>query len=147
MDTFDQASRAKIMARVRSKNTKPELTVRKALHAAGYRYRLHVRGLPGRPDIVLPRFRIAAFVQGCFWHGHGCKRSGAPASNVGFWTHKLARNVQRDQETQAALRSAGWNVEIIWGCSLRTDLIALMGTLQQHRGICAEGISPTFDSG
>ncbi|MBM3933376.1 MAG: DNA mismatch endonuclease Vsr [SAR202 cluster bacterium] len=121
------------MGRVRSKDTKSELAVRKALHAAGFRYRLHDRKLPGRPDIALPRFRTAVFVQGCFWHGHGCKRSAAPTSNIEFWSRKLARNVERDAAHRQTLEQAGWNVEVVWQCELCPATERLVGRLTQLR--------------
>ena len=120
MDRLSPAARSENMRRVPSKNTLLEQTVRKAIHALGYRYRLHRRDLPGTPDIVLPRFRLAIFVHGCFWHGHeGCPAASVPKSNVEFWAAKLSANVARDRAAAEALKKAGWNVEVIWGCQLR----------------------------
>ena len=121
------------MGRIRSKDTKPELAVRKALHRAGFRYRLYVRDLPGRPDIVLPKFRNAVFVHGCFWHGHGCRRSRLPSTNVAFWTQKIVRNIQRDEATEKALRHEGWGVAIVWQCRLQLDLAGLLRRLMRQR--------------
>lgn len=105
------------MARVRSRDTKPEVRVRKALHAAGLRYRLHDRSLPGTPDIVFSSRRIALFVHGCFWHRHpGCKAARLPKSRRDFWIPKLSGNAQRDKRQQAELTSMGWRVMIIWEC-------------------------------
>ena len=106
------------MARVRNKDTKPELVVRRAVHAAGFRYRLHVKELPGAPDLVFPRYRLAVFVHGCFWHWHGCPRSRMPATNTGYWQNKINRNVERDQQHVAELRRRGWTTEVIWECEL-----------------------------
>ena len=106
------------MAAVRSRNTSPELQVRKALHRAGFRFRIHAQDLPGRPDIVLPRYRIAIFVNGCFWHGHDCTRSRRPATNQSFWEAKLDRNIQRDRENIRQLEQAGWTPLVIWQCTI-----------------------------
>ncbi len=113
------------MSRIRSRDTKPEMTVRRALHAAGLRYRLHCKELPGRPDLVFPGRRIALFVHGCFWHQHGCRLSHAPASRLEYWGPKLRRNKERDVESAAALKVAGWKVMQIWECETRVpDLLA-----------------------
>jgi DNA mismatch endonuclease (patch repair protein) len=129
VDRIDPAERSKLMAAVRSKNTRPELAVRGALFAAGYRYRLHRRDLPGSPDLVLPRFRIAVFVHGCFWHGHDCKRGLRPTSNVLFWDKKLDQNLARDNATRAALEIAGWSVITIWGCNIESGIQYLLNEL------------------
>lgn len=123
------------MASVRSKNTAPELVVRRLAHAMGYRYRLHVEGLPGRPDVVFPARRKVIFVHGCFWHGHEDCRSGRvrPQSNVAYWGPKLARNRARDAANLAALAEAGWSALVVWGCELR-DEEALRARLAQFLG-------------
>jgi DNA mismatch endonuclease (patch repair protein) len=108
------------MASIGPRDTEPELAVRRALHAAGLRFRLHAVSLPGRPDIVLPRFRSVVFVHGCFWHRHGCALASEPATRRAFWREKFARNVARDKRTAAALRRAGWRVLTVWECALRT---------------------------
>jgi DNA mismatch endonuclease (patch repair protein) len=107
------------MAAIKDANTKPELLVRKALHAAGFRYRLHVRGLPGQPDLVLPRFRAAIFVNGCFWHRHECHLFKWPATRADFWKAKLDRNVDNDRRVAEALLDAGWRVAVVWECALK----------------------------
>lgn len=108
-----------MMAANRRKDTKPELIVRQNLHAAGFRYRLDVRGLPGSPDIVLRRYNAAVFVHGCFWHRHeGCKFAASPKSNVKFWEDKFQRNVERDRNANQELGRLGWRVAVIWECSL-----------------------------
>ncbi|WP_435804056.1 very short patch repair endonuclease [Sphingomonas echinoides] len=108
------------MAGIRVADTKPELQLRRLLHAAGHRYRLHPHDLPGKPDLVFPRRRIAIFVHGCFWHRHeGCHWCSTPGSNSEFWGAKFARNVERDRDQVAALSAMDWRVGIVWECSLR----------------------------
>lgn len=119
-DIVDSATRSRMMAGIRSKDTKPELQVRKALHALGFRYRLHDRRLPGHPDLVLPRYRVAIFVHGCFWHRHeGCFHASTPATRAGFWAAKFEKNVQRDRQSRQALKEAGWRVLVVWECGLK----------------------------
>lgn len=114
------AARSRIMRGVRSKHTRPELAVRKVLHAMGYRFRLHRRDLPGSPDIVLPGRRAAIQVLGCFWHQHrGCYLSSVPRQRTDYWLPKLARTVQRDAENEKALQALGWRVLSIWECETR----------------------------
>jgi DNA mismatch endonuclease (patch repair protein) len=109
-----------MMAGIRGRNTTPELRLRKALHGAGFRFRLHSAKLPGRPDIVFPKFRAAIFVHGCFWHRHeGCRNASVPKSNAAFWAEKFAKNIERDAMNRAGLREAGWRVAIIWECAIR----------------------------
>jgi DNA mismatch endonuclease, patch repair protein len=139
MDKVSAAVRSKMMAAVRGKNTGPEHAVRKALFAAGYRFRIHRRDLPGTPDIVLPRYRMAVFVHGCFWHGHDCKRGQRPSSNVAFWDRKLDENAGRDRRDLAALRAAGWNAVVIWECSLSEGCRRLLLWLGKERVKCAGG--------
>ena len=107
------------MSRVRSKDTKPELLIRKSLHAQGFRYRLHGRGIPGKPDIVFPRYESVVFVNGCFWHGHGCRRFSWPSSNTEFWKSKIGQNIVRDKENMVRLEELGWRVLIVWECAIR----------------------------
>ena len=121
--------RSAMMAKVRGRDTGPELRVRKALHAAGLRFRLHRRDLPGKPDIVLPRLRSVVFVHGCFWHGHDCRRGRRPTSNQAFWDAKLARNVERDSAAAEALKAAGWNIHVLWECELAHTIDALIEAL------------------
>lgn len=122
MDILDPAQRSERMARVRGKDTRPEMTVRRLVHAMGYRYRLHRRGLPGSPDLALITRRKAIFVHGCFWHRHPdpcCKLARLPKSRPEFWIPKLERNRQRDIENQQALRAMGWDYLVIWECQLK----------------------------
>ena len=121
-DTLSQTRRSYNMSRIRGKNTKPEILVRKGLHARGFRFRLHNKKLPGSPDIVLPKYGVAIMVNGCFWHGHkGCRYATKPKSNVEFWETKIARNRHRDEVTTAHLEALGWTVITIWECELRTN--------------------------
>lgn len=109
------------MSHIRGKDTKPEVFVRKALWQLGFRYRLNASDLPGKPDIVFPKYRTVVFINGCFWHGHeGCKKFTVPETNRDFWMAKIERNRQRDMETSAALRGLGWNVITVWSCELST---------------------------
>jgi len=119
-DVFSPDKRSEVMRAVKSRDTKPEIALRKALFTKGFRYRLNVRALPGAPDIVLPRYRAIIFVHGCFWHGHDCPRGRrAPKTNAAYWRNKIARNVERDAETIAALQQLGWRVKISWECNLK----------------------------
>jgi DNA mismatch endonuclease, patch repair protein len=121
-DIVDRKTRSRMMAGIRGRDTKPELRVRRYLHRAGLRFRLHDRRLPGRPDIVLPRFRTVVFVHGCFWHQHpGCRFAYMPTSNRQFWQEKLSRNVNRDRERQANLASVGWRVIVVWECETKSE--------------------------
>lgn len=126
------------MALVPSTGSKPEMRVRRALHAAGFRYRLHRADLPGKPDLVFPQFRLAVFVHGCFWHWHGCKRSRMPAANREYWERKIGRNVERDQQQLSELSVLGWEVVVIWECELAPGIEALIARLQARRGHSGE---------
>lgn len=131
-DTRTPEQRSRIMASVGSRDTGPEKIVRRLLHGMGYRFRLHVRNLPGRPDIVLPRHRKVIFLHGCFWHGHkGCRKSGRPKSNVTYWNMKIERNMQRDSAAVKSLRMLGWNVLVIWQCQLR-DMERLRKRIERY---------------
>jgi len=121
-DRFTKAERSSIMARIKSQGTGAEYIVRRLLHREGYRYRLSVRGLPGTPDIVLPRHKKIILVHGCFWHGHQqCGRAARPRSNVEFWNTKLDKNIKRDKKVRKELSSLGWNVLVIWECQLKDE--------------------------
>lgn len=127
-DQFSKGDRSRLMSRVRNKDTRPELEVRSLLHRAGYRFRLHVSELPGSPDLVFPRYRVAMFVHGCFWHGHDCPRGSRPATNTEFWNAKIDANQRRDREARGTLEDQGWSVLTIWECELR-DPESLMARL------------------
>ena len=115
------------MAAIRGRDTKPELIIRKGLHARGFRFRLHGRDLPGRPDLIFPKYRVLIWVHGCFWHRHrDCRLASTPASNSGFWADKFARNVERDRQATEALRNKGWRVATVWECGLRRKDISFV---------------------
>jgi DNA mismatch endonuclease (patch repair protein) len=118
MDRVDATKRSAIMRSVRSKDTKPELALRSALHARGLRYRLHAKLLAGRPDIVLPRWRACIFVHGCFWHRHSCSMTTTPKSNAEFWIAKFRANEERDRRAIKTLSSEGWRVLTVWQCGI-----------------------------
>ncbi|KKQ85190.1 MAG: Patch repair protein [Candidatus Woesebacteria bacterium GW2011_GWB1_38_8] len=120
MDTIDAKRRSRNMARIKAKNTKPELILRKYLSANGYKYRIHFN-LKGKPDIVFLKKKVAIFVNGCFWHGHGCKVDHTAKSNLDFWNAKISKNKERDILNNKALTSEGWNVFIIWECDIRKN--------------------------
>lgn len=118
-DIVDAATRSRMMAGIKGKNTKPELVVRRGLHALGFRYLLHDRRLPGKPDMVLPRWHATVFVHGCFWHGHDCPLFRWPGTRQDFWRQKIGRNQERDAEVEAELDRTGWRVLKIWECSMK----------------------------
>ncbi len=120
-DVVDKATRSRMMAGIKGTNTRPELALRKALHALGLRFRLHAKRLPGRPDIVLPRWKSVVFVHGCFWHRHeGCRYATVPATRPQFWNEKFAANVSRDHRNLDGLAAAGWRTRVVWECDLKT---------------------------
>ena len=143
-DVVDSATRSRMMSSIRGRNTKPELLLRRRLHRAGFRYRLHYALLPGKPDIVLPNRTVALLVHGCFWHRHqNCHWCSTPASNRKFWQVKFARNKERDVEVSVSLREAGWRVATIWECGLRPKFVEetvakLVGWIKSD--------NPTFNS-
>jgi DNA mismatch endonuclease (patch repair protein) len=116
-----------MMGRIRTKGTAPELALRSALHSAGFRFRLHRKNLPGKPDIILPKYKCVIFVHGCFWHHHeGCVKSTLPKTNVEFWQNKIAANVRRDKANQDNLAKLGWQVLIVWECDIKRDVNVVM---------------------
>lgn len=118
-DTKTPAERSENMSRIRSANTKPEEIVRKYLFSHGFRYRKNDKRYPGKPDIVLPKYHTIIFVNGCFWHMHGCSRSRLPRSNQEYWKPKIERNIQRDAENQQKLEADGWKAIVVWECELK----------------------------
>ena len=139
MNRDTNVGRSRMMSRVRTRDTHPEMVVRSLLHGLGFRFRLHESNLPGRPDIVLPRFRTAIFVHGCFWHQHqGCPKSKRPRTNVEFWNAKLDRNIARDSENLASLSSQSWRSLVIWECETRHSsqlaerLLEFLGRFATH---------------
>lgn len=140
MDIVKPEVRSRMMASIRGRDTKPELMVRQYLHGCGFRYRLHVRELPGRPDLVLPKWKAAVFVHGCFWHGHeGCRYFRVPATRTDFWVAKIRGNAERDARAEAALIGAGWRVIVLWECALRHNreeaLLELVNHIQNRSAL------------
>jgi DNA mismatch endonuclease (patch repair protein) len=128
-DTFDVETRSWIMSRVLSRGTKPEQAVRKALKASGCRFSSRGKSLPGNPDFVLPDLHLAVFVNGCFWHWHGCSRCRMPGMNRAYWERKIARNVSRDRRSKRDLTASGWHYWTIWECSLATGISRLLARI------------------
>lgn len=121
-DVHDRKTRSYNMSRIRGKNTKPEVRLRSMLHRAGFRFRVHDNRLPGKPDIVLPKYKSVIFVNGCFWHRHeGCRYCTTPATRREFWEKKFSGTVQRDRDKKQQLEAAGWDVFIVWECELKRD--------------------------
>jgi len=124
-DVHSKEIRSYNMSRIRDKNTKPEMLVRKFLFSQGYRYRLHDKKLPGKPDIVLPKYRTIIFVHGCFWHGHqGCRYFVVPKTRTDWWLDKINRNIKKDSSAAAALRAMGWHIIEIWECQLKKNVVS-----------------------
>ena len=123
MDHLTQEKRSWNMSRIKSKDTTPERIVRSFLHRNGFRFRLHVKDLPGKPDIVLPKYKTVIEVRGCYWHRHeGCKDATTPSTNTDFWQKKFAENVARDKRTEQELKALGWNVIVVWECEVEKNL-------------------------
>lgn len=118
-DVVDPSTRSRMMSGIKGKNTRPEIIVRQALHRAGFRFRLHRKDLPGKPDIVLPKYHAVIFVHGCFWHGHDCRYFKVPKTRTEFWLNKIMANARRDRMQKDALESAGWTVLTVWECEIR----------------------------
>lgn len=139
-DVVDAETRSRMMAGIRGRDTQPEMEVRRKLHAAGYRYSLQRRDLPGRPDIVLTKHKLAVFVHGCFWHRHpGCRFASVPSTRTDFWAEKFATNVKRDQRNVLALVELGWRVAVIWECGVRADHNRMLAWLESMiAGRCAD---------
>jgi len=121
-DIVDPETRSRMMSGIRGKDTKPELLIRKGLHRLGFRYRLHVKGLPGKPDLVFPKYKAVIFVNGCFWHGHDCHLFKPPSTRPEFWKEKIKKNRKRDTDVIESLQESGWRTLCIWECSLKGKL-------------------------
>lgn len=122
VDKFSKHKRSEIMSHINSKNTKPEITVRKIIYSLGYRYRLHRKDLPGKPDLAFIKKKKVIFINGCFWHGHsGCKKSALPDTNYEFWNDKIKKNVNRDTLNYQRLKDMGWKYLVIWQCEIKND--------------------------
>ena len=119
VDVVSPEIRSRMMSGIRGKNTKPEMIVRKGLHRLGFRYKLHEKKLPGKPDLVLPKYKAVIFVHGCFWHKHDCKYFKWPKTRTEFWRDKINRNVTRDKLAISTLRSEGWRVSVVWECAFK----------------------------
>ena len=121
-DVVDKATRSRMMAGIRAKNTRPEVFLRQGLHGLGFRYRIHVKNIPGNPDIVLPKYRALIVVHGCFWHGHGCRYFKLPATRPEFWQLKIDSNRQRDKRDFLNQLESGWRVLTVWECAIRDSM-------------------------
>lgn len=131
VDTLSPEERSERMSRVRGKDSAPEMRLRRIVHGSGFRYRLHVKNLPGSPDMVFPKRKAVVFMHGCFWHRHeGCKLARLPKSRLGFWVEKLEANRQRDKRNQGLLMEMGWRVLVVWECQLR-DTVAISRTVTE----------------
>ena len=140
MDTLTPEERSRLMAKIKGKNTKPELAVRSLLHRAGYRFSLHRKELPGKPDIVLRKYKTVVFVHGCFWHRHkNCKIASMPKSNTAFWQAKFDRNVSNDRKHRRALEELGWNVLVVWECELKKDPAKVLAKLRESLAVQVPG--------
>ena len=138
-DILTPSQRSELMSRIRGVDTRPELLVRRRLHALGYRFRVHARGLPGKPDLVFTRRRAVVFVHGCFWHRHGCRKTYVPKSRQRFWRNKFAQNQARDERNRTLLLRDGWRVFVAWECEIDSDetllprLVAFLGPTRMTR--------------
>lgn len=131
MDTHTPEQRSENMRRIKAVDTAPELAVRRLLHRKGYRYGLHSAELPGKPDVLLRRYKLAVFVHGCFWHGHFCKDGRRPKSNTAYWNRKLERNRERDGRRRSELRKLGWQTMVVWECEI-DDEKRILRRLRRH---------------
>ena len=133
IDRISEERRSWNMSRIKGRDTTPEVLVRKSLHRAGFRFRLNVRDLPGRPDIVLPKYRAVIFVNGCFWHRHeGCAKTTTPKSNVEFWQKKFSDTIARDRRNKRELETLGWQVITIWQCEIESNLDGLIKVVKRQ---------------
>lgn len=139
VDRLSPAERSAQMSRIRGSNTAIELTIRRALHSKGFRYRLGGAGLPGRPDLVLPKYRAVVLIHGCFWHGHTCKLFRYPATREEFWRKKIDDNRERDRRAVHSLLDQGWRVAILWECRIRKRILAIETAEQLSTWLKSEG--------
>ena len=139
-DVVDPATRSRMMSGIRGKNTRPELMIRRALHARGFRYRLHCKDLPGKPDLCLPKYRAVIFVHGCFWHGHDCHLFKWPKTRAAFWEAKVRRNREVDEAALTRLTAEGWRVATVWECALKgRERLSLEEVVDRCAGWLAAG--------
>lgn len=146
-DIVSPGVRSRMMAGIRGQNTKPELAIRSALHRRGFRFRLHRRDLPGKPDLVLPKYRAVIFVHGCFWHGHGCHLFRWPKTREAFWRDKISSNVARDRRQLSALREAGWRIATIRECALKGRVRLSIETVAGRCAVWLESSEPELELG
>jgi DNA mismatch endonuclease (patch repair protein) len=140
MDIVDRTKRSQMMSRIGPRDTRPEIAVRRVAHRLGLRFRLHRKDLPGKPDMVLPKYRIAIFVHGCFWHRHSeCTNCTTPKTRAEFWREKFARNIARDERNMRDLRTLGWLPVVIWECETEDELAVQRRLLQIRRKACRRG--------
>lgn len=132
VDIFSKEKRSEIMSHIKAKDTSIEVSVRSYLHKKGYRFRVNDRRYPGKPDIVMPKYKTIIFIHGCFWHRHGCKNSSTPKSNKEYWESKLTKNVERDNSNALQLKKMGWHVIIIWECELNSDFVKRMKAVENE---------------
>lgn len=145
-DIVSPEKRSQMMSNIGSLHTKPEIIVRRVLHRAGFRFRLHRKDLPGRPDIILPKYRLAIFVNGCFWHGHdACQLFRLPKSRTYFWAAKIAANRTRDERVTRELAEAGWRVGTVWECAIKGRTSRPVGELAMHLETCVRSNKLKFD--
>ena len=144
-DVHDPKTRSRNMAAIRGKDTKPEILIRKELHRRGFRYRLHDKKLPGRPDIVLPRYKAVIQVNGCFWHGHDCSLFKVPGTRADFWLDKIESNQQRDQNNSAKLAELGWREATIWECALKGRLKIPLREICQNITVWLNSADPVLN--
>lgn len=145
-DVVDKATRSRMMSGIRGKDTKPEKLIRSALHARGYRFRIHRKDLPGKPDVVLPKYRVAIFVHGCFWHQHECHLFKWPKTRASFWKRKIQGNRERDAKVLEALFGLGWRVAVVWECALKGRDSVPIDVLTEELSEWIEGGETTFEA-
>lgn len=121
-DVVDKTTRSRMMSGIRAKDTRPEIFIRRGLHRLGFRFRLHAKDIPGKPDVVLPKYRSIIIVHGCFWHGHGCRYCRTPKTNTAFWQEKIRSNQARDERNLLLQKGLGWRCLIVWECAVRRSL-------------------------
>ena len=143
-DIVSKEVRSKMMSCIRGKNTLPELLIRHGLFALGFRYRLHVKDMPGKPDLVFPKYKTALFINGCFWHRHDCKLFKAPSTNQVFWEIKITRNILNDEKNRSLLINAGWKVVIVWECAIKNKKTEFPALIQKVSKIIKKTCGVSF---
>lgn len=146
-DIVDPQTRSRMMSGIRGKDTKPELAIRRGLHARGFRFRLHADSVPGNPDLVLPRYKAAIFVNGCFWHHHDCHLFKMPSTRTDFWSDKIARNVKRDAVVREQLAAQGWRFLVVWECALKGRTRLALDDVLDRIAQWLPGAAPSLEIG